>query len=525
MKKKQDPKLNAQAQKIFSLLLPFVFYLLFASNSYAQDKFRFKDADIKIVLQAIAQKAILEVDDEGNVKKRVNIITNPEVGGLVTVNLSDVSWLTALEGILKAHGYGYEWIKKDLILVATLDELATQREKDALAAQQEPLEITAYKLKFLDARDVKKLLDPQLSSRGKITVLEIEAQKMWKSKGGLDEQGGFEKAEREGGARLRTKTLVITETKSNMGNILKAIREIDIMPRQILIETRFMEVSRDKLKDIGLDYGTGSDVLSGASYVNDGKIKGSVLGNVNPSVFSPKSADITGVSPYASGLEFAFKKLTGTQFQVILHALEEDVHTNTLSAPRIVTLDGQEAYIMVGEKRPIIKSEIESSDSSVGISKALDYYQNLGIQLNVVPQVCDNNYINMTIYPSVTSSSSNVDATTSINTATTTDRYPIINVREVQTQILVKDGETITIGGLLKDVKSEGFLKVPILGDIPFLGVLFQRKTTDVEKIDLVVFITVKILNPGEIVSQVVLSEESSASETEKSTVSETKKK
>jgi len=150
---------------------------------------------------------------------------------------------------------------------------------------------------------------------------------------------------------------------------------------------------------------------------------------------------------------------------------------------------------MVGERRPIIKSEISSSQTSVGISKNLNYYQNLGIELNVVPQVCDENRINLTIYPSVTSSSQNTPAQSQISGATSTDYYPVILVRETQTQILVNSGETVVIGGLLKDVTSEGVTKTPILGDIPFLGKLFQRTTKDTGKIDLVIFITAKIID------------------------------
>ena len=110
--------------------------------------------------------------------------------------------------------------------------------------------------------------------------------------------------------------------------------------------------------------------------------------------------------------------------------------------------------------------------------------------------------INLSIYPSVTSSSQNVAATSVVGDQTTTDLYPIILVRETQTQVILRDGETIVIGGLLKDVRSESIIKVPILGDIPFLGLLFQRKTWDTEKIDLLIFITAHIVNPDEILPQ-----------------------
>ena len=473
---------------------------------------KFKEADITVVLQAISRKATKDGE-------RVNIIIGPEIEGFVTVDLEKVHWKTALEAVLKMYNYGYEWIGDEIIMVTTLEKLAEKRQQEAAAALQEPLQTVTYALKYLDANDVKKLMDPQLTSRGTISVLELEVQKGWKARGGFGAGSGatggdFERAEREEGAKPRTKKLIITDTKSNVVIILEAIRQIDIRPRQVLIEARIMEVNRDKLKDIGIEYGTGTTGITGSTATERGMsllnvdregkraMMGAMKSNVAPSVFDPKSEDIRSTSPYNAGMEVIFRRLQGAQFEAVLHALEEDVNTNTLSAPRILTLDGQEAYIMVGEKRPIIESEIEASEGSVGISKSLSYYQNLGIELNVVPHICDDGYIDMLVYPSVTSSSSNIDATSQIGETTSTDSYPIIKVRETQTQVILKDGETIGIGGLLKDVKSEGVVKVPILGDIPLLGLLFQRKTYDTEKIDLVVFITVRILDSSDILPE-----------------------
>lgn len=471
---------------------------------------KFKEAEIKVVLQAIAQKATKD-------GKAVNIIVAPEVEGLVTVDLKNVHWQTALDAVLKMYGYSYEWIG-EIIMITTPEKLAEKRQKETQAAEQEPLETTTYVLKFLDANDVKTLITPLITARGRILVLETATQKGWIARGGFGggetQEGEFGRAKRETGAKPRTKTLVITDTKSNLATILKTIGNVDVMPNQVLIEAKIMEVNRDTLRDIGFDYGTGSTGATGDySFINmeandkKGATGGFMKsGAVEPSVFGPKTDDIEGtLNNYNTGLEFLLRKYTGTQFEAVLHALEEDVHTNILSAPRIVTIDGQEAYIMVGDKQPIIKSEITDSETDVAISKNLSYYQNLGIELNVVPQICDDEYVNMIIYPSVTSSSQSVTATSQLGAASSEDDYPIINVRETQTQVLMQDGETIAIGGLLKDVKSEGVIKVPILGDIPLIGLLFQRKTTDTEKIDLVIFITVKILRPGKDIPQTYL--------------------
>jgi type IV pilus assembly protein PilQ len=476
---------------------------------------KFKDADIRVVLQAIIQKAMIN-------EEKVNVLISPEVKGLVTIDLVNVAWQTALDGILRANNYGYEWIGRNLILVDTLEGLAEKRKQSTDAMQQEPLETVAYQLKYLDAHEVKKLLDGQISPRGKITIFESELQKGWNVTGGIS--GDFTKAERIAGARNRSKTLVITDTQSNLRNIIKAVEKIDIMPQQILIEARIMEVNRDRLKDIGVDWGSGNSVSSGTltnlTVTKDGNTIESTGGILNaisqeaPSIFTPKAASIDKTWPYGTGLSLAYQKLTGKQFQILIHALEEDVHTNTLSAPRIITLDGQEAYLMVGQKRPIIASTVTPGNASQGTSDTITKnlsadkgdikggYLPLGISLNVVPQVCDGDYINMSIYPSVTSSNEDTPATSLIGTITSTDNYPVVDVRELQTQVLMKSGETIAIGGLLKDVKGKSYFKVPILGSIPFLGALFRRETDNVEKIDLVIFISAQVIKQGEFPSE-----------------------
>ena len=218
-----------------------------------------------------------------------------------------------------------------------------------------------------------------------------------------------------------------------------------------------------------------------------------------PANFAPKAGitTLTGVSPYNAGLEILFQKLTGSQLEVIVHALEEDINTNILSAPTILTLDNQEAAILVGYQTPILKSEVSggSATEPSKMSQSLWYYQPIGISVNVVPQISKEDYINMIIHPRVTSSSSSVTATSFSGTVNATISYPIIDVREAQTQILMKNAETIVIGGLLKDIKSKGALGIPFLSKIPIVGNLFKRDTVDNSKVDLLIFITAYIVN------------------------------
>jgi type IV pilus assembly protein PilQ len=484
---------------------------LAAANNVTLD---FKEADIHNVLKILAQKAGL------------NIVPTPDVMGTVTVKLTDVPWERALDIILKSNGFGYQR-QGNVVLVTKIENMAKIQ-------SEEPLRTEVVNLKFLDAQDAQRILIPMLSARGKISILYTRGQKGWQfgsfKIGGQESSAALQKessekprqeiiaVEKTGEGKftaskidyepsIKSKTLLISDTDSTLERVINQILpKIDRKPRQVLIEAKIMEVNADVLKDIGFDYGTGLTGATSATSVNLQKGAGvvtsvgtgqSISSAVVPAAFGPKATNISGMNPYNLGLDLMFQKLTGTQFQVVMHALEEDVKSNTLSAPRILTLDNQEASMLVGYHTPILKAEV-SSDSTSGTSKltqSLDYYQEIGIRLNVVPQISYEGYINMIIHPSITSSASSVPATSYSGTTNSTISYPVIDVREAQTQILMRDGETIVIGGLLKDVKTTGRSGIPFLSKIPLLGILFSRETVDVAKIDLLIFISARIID------------------------------
>ncbi|MDP3787570.1 MAG: type IV pilus secretin PilQ [Candidatus Omnitrophota bacterium] len=457
----------------------------------------FKDADMQNVLRVLAYKS------------GVNIVASKEVAGTVTIRLVDVPWEQALAVILSTYGFAYER-DGNIITVSTMEALKTRRENQKQLADIEGVTSKVFNLQFLDAADAKKMLEPQLSPQGKISVLEITGQKGWEfgaAKAGesTEEEG---KAARERRA-ARSRALIITDTPTYLDRIEKVLKEIDVKPSQVLIEARIMEVNRDTLKDLGIEYATGSRVESHSQtrtnpddLVNFGRTEyrravnsrlysESDTGVFTPSNFVPKA---TGLTPINAGIEILIKRLFRTNMEVLIHALEEDVRTNTLSAPRILTLSGQEAVILVGQKYPIIESSVSGTSGTATVTLA--YYQDIGIQLYVVPQITgDDKYINMIVHPVVSAR----DGTATVGG---TNAYPLLVTREAETQVLMEDGETIVIGGLLKDVKSQGKIGIPILSDIPLIGGLFTRRTTDVEKIDLLIFITARIVKPGELTEQ-----------------------
>ena len=447
----------------------------------------FKEADIRDVLKIISYKS------------GVNIVPSPEVTGTVNVRISDVPWERALDVILKTYGYAYD--KQDrIIVVAPLEKLTAQRKMEQDLAQVQPTQTEVIELNYIDAVDAKKAIEPQLSPRGKVTILEITGQAGWGFGGTF-----AEKRARGAQTSSRSKLLIVSDIPPVLDRIKKVIEGIDIKPKQVLIETRLVEVSLDKLKDFGFDFATGgagsasSTTVTVDSVTKDLKAGGHSFGGVSvtPSAFGPKATAITAAN---TGLNFVFQKLSGSRFEVILHALEESVGANVLSAPSILTLDNQEATILVGEQFPIVTTT-KSSDTATTVDVSLEEYKDIGIQLNVVPQVCgkDKDYINMIIHPSVTTEGALIE-----------NKYPRITTREVQTQVLMKSGETIVIGGLMKDIKNESIQGVPFLRKIPLLGKLFERKTIDTEKIELVIFITAYIIDDRNLTAEQLVTLEQS---------------
>ena len=521
-----------------------------ASDSVTLD---FKDADIHSVLKIMAQK--------GN----INIVPTADVMGTVTIKLTDVAWERALDIVLKSNGFGFQK-QGNVILVTKIENIAKIQ-------SEEPLRTEIIDLKFLDAQDTMRILIPMMSPRGKIAILHTKGQKGWKFGSfqigkkdvsarnlereeedaprqevisvGTNAAGAVQATKVEYQPAIKSKTLIITDTDASLDRIINTILpKIDRKPKQVLIEARIMEVNVDKLKDIGFNYATGSTGVTGVTTGSEGvtmteanrnqaktttaNVGGRTLGSeITPAVFGPKATGIVGTEPFTTGLEFVYQKLTGTEFEVVLHALEEDVNSNTLSAPRIMTLDNQEASMLVGYHTPILKSTVSggTGEEAAKLTQTLDYYQEIGIRLNVVPQVSEEGYINMIIHPSITSSSTSVSADSISGNITATINYPVIEVRETQTQILMKDGETIVIGGLLKDVKSKSIIGIPFLSKLPLVGIFFRRETVDTAKVDLMIFITAHVIKDDEFSSEEIARLEKRLGVAPKSEAVEKKKK
>ena len=462
-----------------------------SSNGQNNVSIEANSADLVMVLKALSRQA------------GKNIVLGPEVTNSVNVRLKDMTYDQAMDVMLRSYGYGFDRIG-DTYVVNRLENLAALR-------GVEPTSSRVYTLSYLDASDVKAIITSMLSPRGQLSALTSRGQVGWRfESGGAGSRGSSggggssataslgkrerEESRTEDAEKQRSKTIIVTDINAVLDGVTKILAEIDRRPTQILIEARLVEVSKDRLKDLGIEL-FADTIQTGGGGVNKIGTK-SVSSDVKPASFNSRSG-ASGKAPFDAGMQLMFSRLTDGQWSIFLHALEEDAGANILSAPRVMTLNNQEATIIVGTKFPIISTDVGSGNSA-SVSTSLDYYENIGIQLNVVPQMCDEKYIRLVVHPAVTDQIGTASARTGSGSDIPLTEFPILSTREAETQILTESGQTIVIGGLLEDATGDTAMKVPVLGDIPVLGRLFRRDTNHRAKLDLMIFLTATVVNPEE---------------------------
>lgn len=428
----------------------------------------FKDADIRNVLKIISYKA------------GVNIVVTPDVVGNVNMRLVDVPWQNALDTIVKTYGFGYEWLNDRVIMVSTLARLAEQRKSQEEASEKEPLDTDTFVLNFSSAMDIKNVLDKLLSARGKITV------------------------------ESRTNTLIVTDTKSTLLKIKEAIRRLDKMTPQVMIEARIIETTLGSSEKLGIDWNLRiaysgpkrpttfpwTSAIKGAgekyfpktpvpsSLVREATTTYSETGAVVGTTYTENTYhSLIAGFPEVSTDEFTFGTIDMTGLQAVLEVLKSSSDTKIISNPRITTLNNQEAKILVGKVVPIPKYEYSKETGALSVSGYED--KEIGVKLIVTPNINEQEYITLSVKPSVES----IVGSTGPN-----GERPVISTRSAETNVMIKDGQTLVIGGLISEDKIKSNKGVPILKDLPLLRYIFGHKEDTVTKTELLIFITPHIL-------------------------------
>lgn len=452
-----------------------------------------------------------------------NIVIGSEVTGNVTLRVTDKPWQDALEVMLRPYGYDYYTVGDTIIICGankmpkgvTTNKVAIGTAPAGVPEKvAEPLVVKVLNLKYLDTSDVEEMI-AKVSPSTKVGRLFVKSQ-TWDDKTQMSqnqttssESLGRLSRTQEGAALVRSKTVVLVDTQSAIDQLVTVIEKVDRLQSQIQIEAKFVEVRSDFLRDVGVEWGSGANgaTVPGVKTIGTsgaGSLFGvgaqQINGTVRPSGFEPQSVGLAGARPFNGGLSLAFQKLTDLQFEMLLHLMEEDVSYNMLSSPRVLTMNNQDAVIIVGQKLPIIRSEASGTAGATTISTTLDRYEDIGIKLKVLPQICEDNFINLVVHPSVrellgyqSGKVGSAGDTSGSASGLALTEYPVVATREAETQVMVKSGQTIVIGGMLRDKKMTTQLKVPFLGSIPLLGVLFRREVVNTEKIELLIFLTATI--------------------------------
>jgi len=424
----------------------------------------FQDIDVRSVLQLLA-------DTSGQ-----NIVVSDSVTGNLTLRLQNVPWDQALDIVLRTKGLDKRR-QDNVIIIGPTEELAS-REKAALAAHKEVQELSPTHTEFMQVNyakvgDLAKLIkttnakDSMLSPRGSLSVDE------------------------------RTNTLLVQDTSDKLADIRRLVQTLDVPVKQVLIEARIVIVSDTFERDLGARLGiTGFTTVGPGSLVTvSGTNVGtdSMLSSAFPASTTAPSGFVnfpTLNNRYQVNLPAAHTNgsiglsvLAGKHvLDLELSAAQNEGKSETISSPRIITANQKQATIMQGVEIPYQESASSGATTT--------QFKNAVLSLKVTPLITPDNRVVLDLDVSDDSVGQQV-------TSATGGSVPSIDTRQIITQVLVNDGQTVVLGGILDTTKSRSANKVPWLGDIPVLGNLFKSTTNINNKTELLIFITPKILREG----------------------------
>jgi type IV pilus assembly protein PilQ len=425
----------------------------------------FQDIDVRSVLQLLA-------DTSGQ-----NIVVSDSVTGNLTLRLQNVPWDQALDIVLRTKGLDKRR-QDNVIIIGPTEELAS-REKAALAAHKEVQELSPTHTEFMQVNyakvvDLAKLIkaanakDSMLSPRGSLSVDE------------------------------RTNTLLVQDTADKLADIRRLVQTLDVPVKQVLIEARIVIVSDTFERDLGARFGVTSAQKNGSNGLlsvtgngagADAMTQSGIANLASSGVVTPVATPILA-NRYQVNLPAAHTNgsigvsLLGGSYIVDLEltAAQNEGKSETISSPRVITANQKQATIMQGVEIPYQESASSGATTT--------QFKNAVLSLKVTPLITPDNRVVLDLDVSDDSVGQQV-------TSATGGSVPSIDTRQIITQVLVNDGQTVVLGGILDTTKSRSANKVPWLGDIPVLGNLFKSTTNINNKTELLIFITPKILREG----------------------------
>ncbi len=446
-----------------------------AESSLFSETKEYEGQRLTLNFQDIETRAVLQLLAETSGK---NIVVSDTVQGNVTLRLRNVPWDQALDIVMTTKGLDMRQ-NGNVIMVAPAEEIAARETADLEAqlaiAELEPVYSEFLQVNYAKAADLAGLIagageGSMLSERGSIAVDD------------------------------RTNTLLIQDTAERLQNIRRMVRTLDIPIKQVLIESRIVIVNDDFSRDIGVRLGLtgfdlGSDTLttySGSGQGTDTMINSALENLADPANGTPFPIEIPTLTnrynvalPIANPAGRIALAILGDDYLVDLElsALEAEGRGEIVSTPRVITANQKEANIEQGVEIPYQQSA-SSGATTIQFKKAV-------LSLTVTPQITPDNNIIMDLRVH----KDNVGDI--ISTGGLGGTVPSIDTRAVETQVLVRDGQTVVLGGIYETERRETINKVPFLGDIPYLGAAFRSKQRTNNKAELLIFVTPRILEEG----------------------------
>lgn len=412
----------------------------------------FKEADINTVLRVMS------------LKSGMNIVAGPEVQGNVTIRLENVHWQKALDVVLRTYGYVYER-DENVIRVTTRENLA-----------QEPVSTKTFVLNYSKASEISDAVKDMLTERGRVKVAE------------------------------RTNMIVVTDIPTNIYRIEEVIVKLDKVTPQAYIDSKVVRTAAGVTENLGIQWNvqasaTGSNRPTTFPFAQTEGEKENISPvvrqffpflNADPgtAVSNPSDPRMFPRPTATAEATYEYGTLDFTDFSAILRLLQSTSNTKVVSNPRVVVLNNQSANIQVGSDIPLPSFERNENTGSIEISGFS--YREVGVVLNVTPHINSAEEILVDLTPEVSSVASGAGR-----------NYggffiPEFNVTKAKTQVLIRSGQTIAIGGLLSDNVTSSESKVPYLADIPIVGKAFRSKrqdSTENSKVETLFFITVTMVD------------------------------
>lgn len=434
----------------------------------------FQDIEVRSVLQLIADFTDL------------NLVASDTVVGNITLRLQNVPWDQALDIVLKSKGLDKRQ-EGNVLLVAPAVEIA-ERERLQVEANKQLIELAPLVTEFVRIRyaDARELFD-LFNTRGR-----REGQQGGGSGGGNDDQNATASILSARGSAIvdeRTNTIILTDVQDKVDEFHRLVKEIDIPIRQVEIEARIVIASTDFRKEIGARWGiAGARSPGGDLFEFGGKREildsepgspGEFFGGTGSLNIGESLAVDLGVTNPSGSLALGLLK-DNTFIDLELSALENDGFGEIISQPKVLTGDKQQATIKAGTEIAY-ESGTSSGETDIEFREAV-------LKLDVTPQITPDNRVIMDLVI-------NQDTIGQIVPTSSGGSQPTIDVTEVKTQVLVGDGQTLVLGGIFQMEEINGVEKVPVLGDIPFVGRLFRHSISDSTKREILIFITPRIIS------------------------------